>query len=204
MTRERQAYFVVLEGLDGAGTTTIAGLLAEALQARDQRVRVTAEPSDSAWGQLLRRHLRHEVTLDPLTTALAFTADRVAHLDSVIRPALGRGRTVICDRYLLSTLAYQGAEGVDPRAVLAASAGFDRPDITFYLDVPDDVRHQRMAERAVVERYEVDDLQERLRAQYEQAIAILRAEGHRIEEIDASAPVDDVLADVLRRLDATT
>src|SRR5687767_7039036 len=97
-----QAYFCVLEGLDGAGTTTMAGLLSEALKAADLRVRLTAEPTDGPFGRLLRRHLAKEVDLDPQTAALIFTADRADHLDSFIRPALTRGRVVISDRYLLS------------------------------------------------------------------------------------------------------
>ena len=199
---DRQPYFIVLEGLDGVGTTTIAERLSQALKARDLRVRLTAEPSDGPFGRLLRRHVRSEVTLDPTSAALVFTADRADHLGSQIRPALERGRWVVCDRYLLSTLAYQGAEGVDPEAVLAASDGFDVPDVTFFLDAPDDVRAQRMSGRGRVDRYEDPELQERLRTSYRAAIELLRSRGHRIEEIDASRPTDEVLADVLARLDA--
>jgi dTMP kinase len=197
-----QAYFCVLEGLDGAGTTTMAGLLSDALKAVDLRVRLTAEPTEGPFGQLLRRHLAKEVELDPRTAALVFTADRADHLGSVIRPALARGRWVVCDRYLLSTLAYQGAEGVDREAILAASVGFDVPDVTFFLDAPDGVRAERMSARGHLDRYEDPGLAERLRDSYRASIELLRARGHRVEEIDASPPVDDVLAELLARLDA--
>lgn len=192
----------MLEGLDGAGTTTIASLLAETLEARGRQVRLTAEPTDGAFGRLLRRHIRREVTLDASTAALIFSADRSDHLNSLVRPTLRRQRLVVCDRYILSTLAYQGANGVSMDAVLAASVGFDRPDVTFFLTVPDDVRAERMSGRGRSDRYEDPELQELLRRGYAAAIHVLRRAGHRIEEIDATAGVDDVLATILARLDA--
>ena len=202
MATERQPYFIVLEGLDGVGTTTIAERLSRALEARDLRVVLTAEPTDGVYGRLLRRHIHTEVTLDPPAAALVFTADRADHLASVIRPALARGRVVVCDRYLLSTLAYQGAGGVDHETVLAASRGFDVPDVTFFLDAPDEVRSERMSGRGRVDRYEDPAFAGRLREAYRTSVELLRARGHRIEEVDASRSADDVLADVLARLDA--
>ena len=187
MRTESQPYFIVLEGLDGVGTTTVAERLSQALQARDLRVRLTAEPTDGPFGCLLRQHVHTDVTLDPPTAGLVFTADRADHLGSVIRPALARGHWVVCDRYLLSTLAYQGAEGVNREAILAASDGFDVPDVTFFLDAPDEVRTERMSARGRVDRYEDPALAERLRESYLASIELLRSRGHRIEEIDASA-----------------
>ena len=201
MPSEHQPYFIVLEGLDGVGTTTLAEMLSRALEARDLRVRLTAEPTDGAFGSLLRRHIRRQVTLDAHAASLVFTADRADHLGSVIRPALERGRWVVSDRYLLSTLAYQGAGGVAPDAILAASSGFDVPDVTFFLDAPDDVRAQRMSGRGRVDRYEDPALAQRLRESYRASIELLRACGHRIEEVDASPGAVDVLAELLVRLD---
>jgi dTMP kinase len=195
--------FVVLEGLDGAGTTTQAGLLATALRARDLRVCETAEPSDGPLGEVLRAHVRGEITLDPVTAALTFTADRSDHLARVVRPALGRGEWVVCDRYLLSTLAYQGAEGVDRSLVLSASAGFEIPDLTVYLDVPQDVLERRLASRATAERYEAPALAERLRASYVESIELLTANGHAIEVLNGTEDPQMVLESVLTRLDAT-
>jgi dTMP kinase len=197
-----QACFLVLEGLDGAGTTTVAGLLKERLQASDLRVRLTAEPTDGAFGRLLRRHLAKEVDLAPSTAALVFTADRADHLSSVIRPALARGRVVISDRYLLSTLAYQGAGGVSMEAVLAASERFDIPDVTFVLEVPEEVRRARMSERPGLERYEEPEFDAELRASYAKAAELLRSRGHRIESIDASKSPSDIVSELIARLDA--
>ena len=197
-----RGYFVVVEGLDGAGTTTVSGLLAQALKERDLRVHLTAEPTDGPFGRLLRRHVQHEVTLDAPAAALVFTADRADHLAGSILPAIGRGEWVICDRFLLSTLAYQGAEGVDRESILAASARFPVPDVTFFLHVPDAVRDERMSGRGRVDRYEEPVLAARLRESYEASIDLLRARGERIEVVDATPDVTEVVADVLARLDA--
>lgn len=202
MGTDRQPRFVVLEGLDGAGTTTQSARLAEALEARDLRVHATAEPSDGPLGRLARAHVKGEITLDPHTAALAFTADRADHLAREIRPALARGSWVVCDRYLLSTLAYQGAEGVDRTWILRISEGFDVPDLTVFLDLPDDQRRVRIAGRGHVDRYEAVELDGTLRASYLIAIGLLRAEGHRIVTVDASRPPDEILADILGSLDA--
>lgn len=193
---------MVLEGLDGAGTTTVAARVAQALKERDLRVQLTAEPTDGPFGRLLRQHVQHEVTLDATAAALVFTADRADHVAASILPAIGRGEWVICDRFLLSTLAYQGAEGVERDAILAASASFPVPDVTFFLAVPDDVRDERMSGRQRVDRYEDPTLAARLRASYLASIDLLRARGDRIELVDATPPVTDVVSEVLSRLDA--
>ena len=197
----KQSLFLVVEGLDGAGTTTISARLAEELRARDLRVRLTAEPTDGPLGSLVRAHVKGDVNLDEQTAALVFTGDRADHLGQVIRPALSRGEWVVCDRYLLSTLAYQGVAGVSREAVLAASDGFDVPDVTFVLDVPEEARSERLAGRSRTERYEGAELAEALRRSYDESIELLLSAGHRIEVIDSSRSIDDVLADVLSRLD---
>jgi dTMP kinase len=204
MTGVQQPLFIVIEGLDGTGTTTLASALAEALRRRDLRVCVTAEPTEGAFGRLLRRHLAGEVNLEPTTTALVFTADRADHLDALIRPALRRGEWVISDRYVLSTLAYQGAEGVDRETILAASSGFDVPTVTFLLEAAADIRRTRISSRGPTDRYEDPDLASALEASYAASVALLRAAGHRIEVLDASAEPSEVLAAALSRLDAAS
>jgi dTMP kinase len=197
-----QHRFLVLEGLDGAGTTTLAQRVADALQARGQDVCLTAEPSGGPVGKVLRAHIAGEVDLDARTVALAFTADRADHLARVIRPALEQGRWVVCDRYLLSTLAYQGAEGVDREWILEASRDFERPDLTWFLDISESDRAGRIAARSRTERYEGPELADEIRASYRASIDLLRSLGQEIEILDASPPVDEVLKALLARLDA--
>jgi dTMP kinase len=200
--KPRSPRFVVLEGLDGAGTTTQAELLAETLGTRDLAVCLTAEPTNGPLGRILRSHVRGEISLGPQTTALTFTADRADHLEGTIRPALARGEWVVSDRYLLSTIAYQGAEGVDRGWILESSRGFDVPDLTVYLDVPASQLSERLATRDRTDRYESPDLTDHLRASYEESIEMLRSRGHHIEVVDGAREPVDVLEDVLARLDA--
>lgn len=202
MTIRPKPGFVVIEGPDGAGTTTQTRLLAKALAAPDLRVHVTAEPSQGPIGQVLRSHVKGELTLDPVTAALAFTADRADHLAREIRPALERGEWVVCDRYLLSTLAYQGAEGIDRSWVLAASAGFDVPDLTVYLKVAVDELARRLGGREATERYEGRDFAERVIASYDESIELLRRADHRIEVADGSADPATVQAAIKAWLDS--
>ena len=196
-----QARFLVLEGMDGTGTTTIAHLVSERLRARDLRVCLTSEPTDGPLGRLLRSHLTGGLNLDPFTTALVFSGDRADHLARTIRPALDRGEWVVCDRYLLSTLAYQGAEGVSREAILGASSGFEVPDLTVVLEVSDDVREERMSGRRQRERYEDPAFMDALRASYTESIALMRGAGHEIDVLDASESPDEIVGWILRRLD---
>lgn len=202
MPSDGQPLFIVIEGLDGAGTTTQSRLLAEALRSRDLDVCLTAEPTDGPFGQILRSHITGTIDLDPHTTALAFLADRSHHLASEIRPALEGGRYVVCDRYLLSTLAYQGAEGVDRGWVMAAAHHLDTPDVTFFLDVPSGTLSERLAERSSTERWEDPALAARLRSSYEDSIRLLRELGHRIVLVDGTSAPDVVLGRLLAELDS--
>jgi dTMP kinase len=142
--------------------------------------------------------------LDPVTTALTFVADRADHVSRVIAPALDRGQWVVCDRYLLSTLAYQGAEGVDRLWVLDASGPVAVPDLVVYLDVPDGVRSERMSTRGAADRYEGVGLQSALRRAYAESIALLRDRGHRIREVDGRGEAAAVCRAILAELDALT
>ena len=133
--------FVVFEGGDGVGKTTQVERLCADLAARGREVVRTFEPGDTALGAVLRR-----VLLDPGTgevsaraEALLYAADKAQHLDEVVRPALARGAVVVCDRYVDSMIAYQGAGRVlDPAEVEQvarwATAGL-RPDLTVLLDL---------------------------------------------------------------------
>jgi dTMP kinase len=202
MTTSEQGRFVVLEGLDGAGTSTQAARVADALRARDLRVCVTAEPSDGPLGAVARAHVRREITLGPAAAALAFIGDRADHVARVVRPALQRGEWVVCDRYVLSTLAYQGTDGMDRAWILSASDDLEVPDLTVYLDVPEVVAAERVAARGGAERYESPDIQDALRTSYEASIALLREGGHRIAVLDGSAAVERVTDAILAELDA--
>lgn len=132
--------FVVLEGIDGCGKTTIAKLLAPHLKAL-----VTREPTSIGAGRKIHNILRHRVKApSPLEFQKLYITDRHAHLKRVILPALAQGKNVICQRYVLSTLAYGMAFGV---AYDDIKHRVPKPDVTFLLDLPAKEAMKRIASR---------------------------------------------------------
>jgi dTMP kinase len=202
---ERAAFFV-LEGIDGAGTTTQAARLAEALRVRSVRVHTTREPSDGPVGVLLRQILTGRVVtpgapgpLRAAKLALLFAADRLDHLEAEVLPRLSQGECVISDRYDHSTVAYQSVSGRDPGSIpwlreLNRSAR--RPDLTIVLDVsPDVARARRLARSSSKELFDDDDLQVRLARFYAEIDRYFP--GEPIVHVPADRDVDSVSADVL-------
>src|SRR5262245_28046641 len=186
--------FIVLEGLDGAGTTTQTARLAEALRARGRAVFATAEPTDGPVGQLLRRFLSGELEPAEAAQALLFAADRLHHLQTQIEPALAGGATVISDRYYLSNLAYQALSGrLDLDWLRRINIHARRPDLTIFLSVPPEVCRARLGGRGgAVERFDALEQLERIASAYARAIAFLRLEGERIETVDGQRAPEEV------------
>jgi len=175
--------FIVMEGIDGCGSTTHGRLLAEAIRGRGIEVVLTCEPSPGPIGTMIRQALQHRLfdadgatprRLDWTTMALLFAADRTDHLDSTVVPALRAGSVVISDRYDLSSLAYQSATahgGADPVPwIRHLNAQALRPDLTLVIDVPAEVAEERRRARGGVEEmFEARELQARLATVYARA-----------------------------------
>jgi dTMP kinase len=129
--------FVTFEGADGSGKTTQAALLGERLEADGLEVVITREPGGTELGERIRELLLHAGDVSPWAEATLFAASRAQHVDEVIRPALERGAVVVCDRYVDSSLAYQGiARGLGLEAVLElnlSAVGGLMPELTFLL-----------------------------------------------------------------------
>lgn len=139
---------VVFEGVDGGGKSTQLRLLAEALRARGVDPLVTKEPTDGSWGQRIRAMARSGERVAPEEELRWFLEDRNEHVATEIAPALAAGRVVLCDRYTLSTVAYQGARGLDPAALLAAAeAEFPLPDLALLFEVDPAAGLARVASR---------------------------------------------------------
>lgn len=135
--------FIVFEGIDGSGKSTQALMLMEKLKSLGIPSILTAEPSDGPAGRMIRSMT---VRPDPEEEVRLFTADRQHHVERVIRPALAAGTSVVCDRYVFSSVAYQGARGVDPHAIMSLNSPFAvRPDVILLLEVDIDVAMSRIS-----------------------------------------------------------
>ncbi len=198
--------FIVLEGADGAGTTTQAELIRSSLAAEGIDAQVTAQPSKGPIGTLLRSVLRGKITRDDgrriggRAIAALFAADRSEHIESLIEPLLSEGVHVICDRYYHSSFAYQGLEvGLD--YVAAVNAPMKTPDLILFVDVDVDVALQRRDSRATEqELYEVEAIQSRLREAYHTAFRLRDSE--RTVLIDGNGSVDGVHGLIMEQINA--
>lgn len=193
-----RGHFIVLEGLDGAGTTTQAERLALRLRQKGHRALVTREPSDGPLGLLLRQALTGRLglpggrgALSQQTLALMFAADRMDHLEAQVHPALEQGITVICDRYVLSSLAYQGMN-VEMQWVHELNREATTPDLTLYVEIDLETAKKRRELRGGEEElFDADEKQRQVRAQYERAIELIR-DNDRIARIDGSRSIEEV------------
>jgi len=127
--------FIVFEGLDGSGTTTQANLLFKYLNGQGKKVYLTGEPTRSLIGGLIEGQIAGDWQSSPECLQLLFTADRTHHLEKGIVPLLKKGITVICTRYILSTLAYGSINIKDEKWLMEINKKFIWPDITFLLRV---------------------------------------------------------------------
>jgi dTMP kinase len=190
---------IVLEGLDGAGTTTQATRLADAVAARGRTAHVTREPSDGPVGRLLRSLLigEHAISgrsIDQATFGLLFAADRMDHLQREVVPALESGAIVISDRWYHSSLAYQGT-GADRAWIRVLNQRAMVPDLTIFLRVRAEVAAaRRVAAGRAQELFEDLPMQQRVAAGYESVLAELGAGGEAIVAIDGEATQDEVAA----------
>lgn len=199
-------HFITLEGGEGAGKSTHARHLAEALRERGIEVIVTREPGGSPGAEEIRRLLveGEPGRWDPTAEILLFVAARADHVARTIKPALAAGQWVICDRFSDSTYAYQGAgRGLDMeniRQIERAAIGDFAPDLTLILDVPVDIALSRVGERLHSEnRFEKFDhaFHERLRSFFRDLVT---REPRRCVLIDTTAPAEQVSAEIWRKV----
>lgn len=193
-----QGRFITLEGGEGAGKSTQARRLANALAATGRAVLRTREPGGTPGAERIRDLLLGHGPWDPVAEAMLHFAARREHLAKTIRPFLATGGWVVSDRFADSTLAYQGAQGL-PRAVWARLAevaldGF-APDVTLVLDMAPEAGMARAAARSGADRYERMglDFHARVRAGF---LAIAEAEPGRCAVVDAAAGADQVFAGI--------
>jgi dTMP kinase len=192
--------FAVFEGLDGSGTSTQIALLEQNIAKRalhNLAFTATFEPTDGAIGRLIRSVLKKEIVIRADTLARLFAADRNEHLYAAggIIERCRLGGLVVCDRYTLSSLVYQGIEcGLElPRGL---NLSFPAPELLLFFDIEPDIAQQRMSGRPSLEIFEHIEFQEKVRRQYHALFDEYRRAGVRIGIIDASRSVEKVAEDV--------
>lgn len=206
MISERGVW-ITLEGGDGAGKTTQADLLAAWLTQTGRTVVRTREPGGSEVGQLIRDIvLHHRGDIAPRAEALLYAADRAHHVATVVRPALARGEIVLQDRYLDSSVAYQGAgrvlDGTEIRDLSLWAAEGALPDLTVLLDLdPAAARTRLDSADKPFDRLEAEkaDFHGRVREAF---LELAAAEPDRFLVVDASASVDEIAAVIRARVAA--
>ena len=201
--------FIVVEGIDGAGTTTHSRLLAKSLKTAEREVVLTCEPTNGPVGGLIRQILQRRLFVADATgprafawstLALLFAADRLDHLDSVVLPALADGSIVVSDRYDLSSLAYQSATAPSGPGVVpwirSLNARAIRPDLTIVLDVPAEVAAERRRGRGGVEEvFETRALQDKLLSIYQHAETLIP--GDRVIHVSGVGEAADTARRIL-------
>lgn len=201
------ALFITLEGGDGSGKTTQAAILTEWLEAEGHTVLRSREPGGTDVGVEIRQIvLHHRGEVSPRAEALLYAADRAQHVATRVRPALGRGEIVIQDRYLDSSVAYQGAGRVlgagEVRALSLWAAEDLLPNLTILLDLDETEARARLdAENKVFDRLEAEksDFHARVRAAF---LALAADEPGRFLVVDAAASVASIAERIRARVSA--
>ncbi|WP_341955038.1 dTMP kinase [Microbacterium sp. LWH13-1.2] len=199
--------WITLEGGDGSGKTTQAELLGEWLSGAGRTVVRTREPGGSEVGQLIRDIvLHHRGDIAPRAEALLYAADRAHHVATVVRPALARGEVVLQDRYLDSSVAYQGAgrvlDGDEVRNLSLWAAEGALPDLTVLLDLdPESARVRLDSADKPFDRLEAEKTEFHARVR-ESFLALAAAEPDRFLVVDASATPEAIAAQIRERVAA--
>jgi dTMP kinase len=181
----KNGIFIVIEGLDGSGKTTQAKLLAKKLE-KTTKCFLTAEPSCGKIGSFIREDcLYEEKRLPTEAEALLFAADRIEHVCSEVKPALEDGKLVICDRYIYSSLAYQGSAGLSLEWIKTINARSLQPDFSVFIDVPPEKVIERLKRKKSV--METLETQQKVREVY-----LKYVEKGELVRIDGDNPKDAV------------
>lgn len=203
MAHGHTGWFVAVEGGDGAGKSTQVALLAQRLRADGLDVLVTRQPGGTPLGERLRELVLHGDHVSPRAEALLYAADKAQHVDTVVAPALAAGQVVVTDRYVDSSIAYQGAgRDLGPEEVAELqrwAVGGLKPDLTIVLDVTPDTGRRRRGD--VHDRLESEG-DEFHRAVRDHFLVLAKADPDRYLVVDATLPPDDIHARVVKRLEA--
>ena len=191
----KKGIFIVIEGLDGSGKTTQAKLLAKKLE-KTHKVLLTAEPSLGKIGSFIREDcLYEEKRLPTEAEALLFAADRIEHMYTEVKPALDEGKLVICDRYIYSSLAYQGSAGLSLEWIKTINARALQPDFSIFIDVPPERVIERLQrKKSVMETLETQQKVREVYLKYVDKGELVRINGDKPKDAVAEELYSKVLA----------
>jgi dTMP kinase len=191
----KRGVFICIEGLDGSGKTTQAQLLTEGLSKKYSAV-YTAEPSQGKIGTFIRDCCLYEgVRLPTEAEALLFAADRIEHTQNEVAPALAEGKIVICDRYVYSSLAYQGSAGLSLAWIKTINARALQPDFSIFIDVsPERVLERLQRKKSVMETLEIQRKVREVYLEFVEKGELIRIDGDKPQDAVADALYSKVLS----------
>jgi len=189
---KKKGIFICIEGLDGSGKTTHAYRIVRNLQEKGFDAIYTTEPSQGEFGKFIRKSvLQGKKRLPRVVEALLFAVDRVDHLEKDVKPALEEGKIVISDRCVYSSLAYQGAAGLDLEWIEEINRMALPPDLAIYIDVPPEVVVERIRrKKSVMERLET---QRKVKEVYMKYV-----KNGKLVPVDGDKRKDEVTQNILR------
>ncbi|UCE38160.1 MAG: dTMP kinase [Thermoplasmata archaeon] len=192
----KRGVLITIEGIDGVGKTTQTKLLTEYLREKDYRVVQLREPTDGFWGKKIKNLTKHGRTASPKEECQWFLNDRKEDVEKNINPALSQGKIVIMDRYYYSTIAYQGALGLNTEKIREENEKFaPKPDMVIILDAPPKVGLDRITDKRKEELnyFETLEYQEKVRALF---LSMKNYDNVRI--LDGSKNVEEIQGDIRR------
>jgi len=194
----KRGIFICVEGLDGCGKTTQTKLLVRMLRKKDYDVTYTAEPSRGEIGSFIKKYCLHGMKrVSAVVEALLFAADRFEHVEKEVIPALDEGKLVVSDRYVYSSLAYQGAAGLDLKWIETINEHAMRPDLAIFIDVePETVIQRLKPKKSVMEKLETQREVQEVYMKFVEKGGLVRINGNKSKKEVAN----DILRVVLRFL----
>jgi dTMP kinase len=188
----KKGAFICIEGLDASGKTTHARRLVRDLKQRGFKAMYTTEPSSGEIGKFIRTYiLQRKERVPGAVEALLFAVDRVVHLEQRVKPALQKGKIVVSDRYVYSSLAYQGAAGLDLNWIEEINRSAVSPDLAIYIDVSPEILIKRM-------KWRKKSVMERLQVQRKvQEVYLKLVDDGRLVRVDGNRSVNEVARDIL-------
>tara|TARA_B100000686_G_scaffold152475_1_gene159697 strand:- start:14 stop:631 length:618 start_codon:yes stop_codon:yes gene_type:complete len=193
------SYFITLEGIEGSGKTSSLSVITELLEKKKIKYIVTREPGGSSIGESLRSILLNKDTnISAETELMLMLADRKDHVEKTILPNLEKGVWVISDRFMDSTIAYQGGGrklGKDFVLSIANNLNIPKPDLTLLFDLPVTTSLKRVKARGKLDRFEEEELDfhQRIRDAY---LELAKKESQRIKIIDSTQPIKKMFSSV--------